>query len=102
MFWSFIDKNLDIAVYPVPFLQIVNLICGLVVYTFEFPLVSRVFMSPKVRVYYLLLPALVASSLYQTFDLAIYYLICIFLYQWAHKEGEVNLGTSFPFRTNLV
>ncbi|CAG7964913.1 unnamed protein product [Penicillium nalgiovense] len=93
VFWDFISRNLDAAVAPVPVLQILNLIMGLVGIAWEWPLKplagSILHRSIEIRLIIYPLSALLAALLYQGTDPAIYYLIGIGVYFWAYSEGEV-------------
>ncbi|KAJ5169894.1 uncharacterized protein N7500_002677 [Penicillium coprophilum] len=93
VFWDFISRNLDAAVAPVPVLQILNLIMGLVGLAWEWPLKPIAGSAPhrsiEIRLIIYSLSALLAALLYQGTDPALYYLIGIGVYFWAYSEGEV-------------
>ncbi|CAL5874326.1 uncharacterized protein PFLUO_LOCUS8622 [Penicillium psychrofluorescens] len=93
VFWDFISRNLDAAVNPIPILQILNLVTGLVGLAWEWPLKpfagSILHRSIEVRLIVYPLSALFAALLYQGTDPAIYYLVGIGVYFWAYSEGEV-------------
>ncbi|OQD74615.1 hypothetical protein PENDEC_c010G04613 [Penicillium decumbens] len=93
VFWDFVSKNLDAAVDPIPVLQILNLIMGIVGLACEWPFKplagSRPHRSIEIRLIMYPLSALLAALLYQGTDPAIYYLIGIGVYFWAYSEGEV-------------
>jgi hypothetical protein len=93
VFWDFVSKNLDAAVAPVPVLQILNLIMGLIGIAWEWPLKPLAGSIPhrsiEIRLIIYPLSALLAALLYQGTDPAIYYLIGIGVYFWAYSEGEV-------------
>ncbi|CAI7646428.1 hypothetical protein PENPOL_c019G08008 [Penicillium polonicum] len=93
VFWDFISRNLDAAVAPIPVLQILNLIMGLVGIAWEWPLKPLAGSIPhrsiEIRLIIYPLSALLAALLYQGTDPAIYYLIGIGVYFWAYSEGEV-------------
>ncbi|KAJ5971657.1 uncharacterized protein N7479_001575 [Penicillium vulpinum] len=93
VFFDFISRNLDAAVAPIPVLQILNLIMGLVGIAWEWPLKpfagSIPHRSIEIRLIIYPLSALLAALLYQGTDPAIYYLIGIGVYFWAYSEGEV-------------
>jgi hypothetical protein len=93
VFWDFVSRNLDAAVAPVPVLQILNLIMGLIGIAWEWPLRPFAGSGPhrsiEVRLIVYPLSALLAALLYQGTDPAIYYLIGIGVYFWAYSEGEV-------------
>lgn len=94
VFWDFISRNLDAAVAPIPVLQILNLIMGLVGIAWEWPLKPLAGSIPhrsiEIRLIIYPLSALLAALLYQGTDPAIYYLIGIGVYFWAYSEGEVR------------
>jgi hypothetical protein len=93
VFWDFISRNLDAAVAPIPVLQILNLMMGLVGLAWEWPLKPLAGSIPhrsiEIRLIVYPLSALLAALLYQGTDPAIYYLIGIGVYFWAYSEGEV-------------
>ncbi|CAG7946264.1 unnamed protein product [Penicillium salamii] len=93
VFWDFVSRNLDAAVAPVPVLQILNLLMGLIGIAWEWPLKPFAGSGPhrsiEVRLIIYPLSALLAALLYQGTDPAIYYLIGIGVYFWAYSEGEV-------------
>ncbi|KGO73386.1 DNA glycosylase, G/T mismatch [Penicillium italicum] len=97
VFWDFISRNLDAAVAPVPVLQILNLIMGLVGIAWEWPLKPLAGSIPhrsiEIRLLVYPLSALLAALLYQGTDPAIYYLIGIGVYFWAYSEGEMPPST---------
>ncbi|PYI21434.1 PRO41 protein [Aspergillus violaceofuscus CBS 115571] len=93
VFWDFMTKNLNGAVTPIPILQILNLLMGLIGIAWEWPLKyvagSIPHRSIEFRLILYPLSALLAMLLYQGTDPAIYYLIGIGVYFWAYSEGEV-------------
>lgn len=93
MFWDFVSHNLNATVAPVPVLQILNLIMGLVGLAWEWPLKPLAGSFPhrsiEIRLIIYPLSALLAALLYQGTDPAIYYLVGIGVYFWAYSEGEV-------------
>jgi hypothetical protein len=93
VFWDFITKNLNGAVKPIPILQILNLIMGLLGLAWEWPLKyfagSLPHRSIEFRLILYPLSALLAALLYQGTDPALYYLVGIGVYFWAYSEGEV-------------
>ncbi|KXG53245.1 uncharacterized protein PGRI_002950 [Penicillium griseofulvum] len=97
VFWDFISRNLDAAVAPIPVLQILNLIMGLVGLAWEWPLKPLAGSIPhrsiEIRLIVYPLSALLAALLYQGTDPAIYYLIGIGVYFWAYSEGEMSPPT---------
>ncbi|KAJ5905075.1 uncharacterized protein N7473_001991 [Penicillium subrubescens] len=93
VFWDFISKNLDAAVSPIPVLQTLNLLMGLIGLAWEWPLRplagSLPHRSIEIRLVVYPLSALFAALLYQGTDPALYYLIGIGVYFWAYSEGEI-------------
>lgn len=93
VFWDFMSHNLNGAVQPVPVLQILNLIMGLLGLAWEWPLKffagSLAHRSIEIRLILYPLSALLAALLYQGTDPAIYYMVGIMVYFWAYSEGEV-------------
>jgi hypothetical protein len=91
--WDFLTKTLDPAVRPIPVLQIINLIMGLLLLAWEWPLSfiagSSIHRSLEARLAFLPLAALASSLLYQGANAAIYYVIGMAVYFWAYSEGEV-------------
>lgn len=87
------SHNLNGAVQPVPVLQILNLIMGLLGLAWEWPLKffagSLAHRSIEIRLILYPLSALLAALLYQGTDPAIYYMVGIMVYFWAYSEGEV-------------
>ncbi|KAG4029921.1 hypothetical protein MFRU_014g02130 [Monilinia fructicola] len=96
IFWDFLTKNLDGAVKPLPILQIINLIFGLFMLAWEWPLKfiadTSFYRSIEARLVVLPLVALAAALLYQATNPAIYYTIALVVYFWAYSEGEVIAG----------
>ncbi|KAI9732891.1 MAG: hypothetical protein M1834_003831 [Cirrosporium novae-zelandiae] len=93
IFWDFLTKTLDGAVKPAPILQIINLLLGLFVLAWEWPLKyiagTWIHRSIEARLILLPLPSLAAVLLYQGTNSALYYLIGIGVYFWAYCEGEM-------------
>ncbi|KAJ5679852.1 hypothetical protein N7462_008096 [Penicillium macrosclerotiorum] len=93
VFWDFLSKNLDAAVGPIPALQILNLVMGVIAIAWEWPLNlfagSLLHRSIEIRLILYPLNAMLAALLYQGTDPALYYLIGIGVYFWAYSEGEV-------------
>ena len=93
IFWDFATKNFDGAVKPVPILQIINLLFGIVVLAWEWPLGivthSVLHRSIEARLVVYPMSALVALLLYQGTNAGLYYLIGMGVYFWAFSEGEV-------------
>lgn len=98
IFWDFLTKNLDGAVKPIPVLQSINLIMGLVITAWEWPLgilaTTALHRSIEARLVVYPLAALSAALLYQATNPAIYYTIGIVVYFWAYSEGEVSFPVS--------
>ncbi|KAI9882020.1 MAG: hypothetical protein M1823_006255 [Watsoniomyces obsoletus] len=92
LFWDFLTKNLDGAVKPIPILQILNLVLGIVGIAWEWPLKwiagTGIHRSMEARLVVYSLSSLVAVLLYQGTNPALYYLIGIGAYLWAFVEGE--------------
>lgn len=105
IFWDFLTKNLDPAVKPIPILQSINLVFGLIMLAWEWPLGliagSAMHRSIEARLVVLPLVALAAALLYQGTNPAIYYTIGMGIYFWAYSEGEVVVAKpwSLPQRT---
>ncbi|EJT70021.1 PRO41 protein [Gaeumannomyces tritici R3-111a-1] len=93
IFWDFITTNLDGAVRPIPSLQTVNLVMGLIMLAWEWPVGfiagSSMHRSIEVRLAILPMAALSAILLYQGTNAAIYYMIGMVVYFWAYSEGEI-------------
>jgi len=93
IFWDFLTKNLDGAVKPIPVLQTINLISGIVMLAWEWPLGflagTAIHRSIEARLVALPMSALVAALIYQATNPAIYYVIGMGVYFWAYSEGEV-------------
>lgn len=94
LFWDFLTKKLDGLVDP-PILQVINLVCGLIVLAWEWPIGvvagMRLHQSIKLRLFTLLFPLLAAILLYQATNSALYYIIGIGVYYLAYKDGEVRI-----------
>ncbi|CZR50980.1 uncharacterized protein PAC_00855 [Phialocephala subalpina] len=105
IFWDFLTKNLDPAVKPIPILQSINLLFGLIMLAWEWPLGliagSAMHRSIEARLVVLPLVALAAALLYQGTNPAIYYTIGMVVYFWGYSEGEVVVPKpwSLPQRT---
>ncbi|KAE8444578.1 hypothetical protein EG329_014409 [Mollisiaceae sp. DMI_Dod_QoI] len=105
IFWDFLTKNLDPAVKPLPILQSINLLFGLIMLAWEWPLGliagSAMHRSIEARLVVLPLVALAGALLYQGTNAAIYYTIGMVVYFWAYSEGEVVVAKpwSLPQRT---
>ncbi|PHH67272.1 hypothetical protein CDD81_3041 [Ophiocordyceps australis] len=93
IFWDFLTRNLDVAVKPIPILQIINLVFGLGLFALEWPLPflagTGIHRSLEFRLAVLPLTALASVLMYQTTNPAIYYVIAMGAYFWAYSEGEM-------------
>ncbi|KAF3056400.1 putative pro41 protein [Daldinia childiae] len=93
IFFDFMTKALDPAVKPVPALQIINLILGIVIFAWEWPLNliagTSIHRSMEARLATYPLAALAAILIYQGTNAAIYYLVAMMAYFWAYSEGEI-------------
>ena len=99
------------TVKPLPILQIINLVFGIMGLLFEWPASflagSSVHRSIALRLFALPLFALAAAMIYQATNPAIYYTIATVVYFWAYSEGEVSpwFSLSLALRTptrNLI
>lgn len=95
IFWDFLTKTLDSAVRPAPILQIINLVFGLILLAWEWPVGfiagTSIHRSLEARLAFLPLAALAAALIYQGTNAAIYELIGLGVYFWAYSEGEVSV-----------
>jgi len=91
--WDFLTKNLDGAVKPYPILQVVNIVFGLSIFAWEWPLGflagSSLHRSIEARLVILPMAILAAALLYQGTNAALYYLVGMGIYFWAYSEGEI-------------
>jgi len=105
IFWDFLTKTLDGAVKPFPILQIINLVFGIIMLAWEWPLGllagTSMHRSIEARLVVLPMTALAAALLYQATNPAIYYTIGLVVYFWGYSEGEVVVAKpwSLPPRT---
>lgn len=94
IFWDFLTHDLDRAVYPVPALQIVNLILALLIIAWEWPLSivagTEMHRSIKARFWILGSTSLATTFIYQATNPAIYYSIGLGVYLWAYVKEEVS------------
>lgn len=99
IFFDFLTKNLDGAVKPFPILQIINLLMGIIMVAWEWPLGfiagSAMHRSIEARLVVLPLTALASALLYQATNPALYYTIALVVYFWAYSEGEVSFVLTF-------
>lgn len=81
------------AVAPAPILQALNLLIGLLVLAWEWPLrfIRGFTIHRNIIARFLILPmaALLAILLYQATNAAIYYMIALAIYVWAYFQHEV-------------
>ncbi|KAI4208248.1 MAG: hypothetical protein LQ346_000128 [Caloplaca aetnensis] len=95
VFWDFLTTNLDPAVRPIPILQVINLLLGILAFAWEWPLPLLSFAktamhrSIEARLAVYPLASLSALLLYQGTNPGIYYLIGMGVYFWAYSEGEI-------------
>lgn len=93
-FFDFLTKNFDGAVKPVPVLQILNLLIGIITFSYEWPIRlvagTSIHRSMEMRMLWLPLASLVSVLLYQGTNASLYYLVGIVVYFWAYSEGEVS------------
>lgn len=91
--WDFLTKTLDPAVKPIPILQILNVLAGLLMLALEWPLPmlagSSIHRSVEARLALIPLVALLAALLYQGANAAVYYVVGLCAYFWAYSEGEI-------------
>lgn len=106
MLWDFMTKNLNGAVKPVPILQILNLVLGLVGLAWEWPLnlIAGTFPHRSIEIRLIIYPlsALAAILLYQGTHPALYYLVGMGVYFWAYTEGEVSVVFRYQHFLNIV
>lgn len=99
-FFDFYTKNFDAAVRPIPILQTINLVLGIISLIYEWPLRfvagSAIHKSMEVRMMWLPLVSLSSVLMYQSTNPALYYLIGLAVYFWAYTEGEVSLSYPSP------
>ncbi|RDW78178.1 hypothetical protein BP5796_06030 [Coleophoma crateriformis] len=104
IFWDFLTHNLDPIVKPIPILQVINLVFGIFMLAWEWPLAfmagSSLHRSIAARLVFLPLTGLAAALLYQGTNPAIYYTIAMGVYFWAYSDGEIICETpwSLPKR----
>ncbi|KAK5170973.1 uncharacterized protein LTR77_004117 [Saxophila tyrrhenica] len=92
-FFDFYTKNFDAAVKPIPILQTVNLVLGIISLAYEWPLKylagTALHRSMEARMLWLPLVSLSSVLLYQATNPAVYYAIGCGVYFWGYTEGEV-------------
>ncbi|KAH6658639.1 hypothetical protein BKA67DRAFT_513618, partial [Truncatella angustata] len=90
IFWDFQTRIMDILVTPLPILQVINLVCGVVVILWEWPWRPATAISFHRLIYshilVLMIAALPAWLLYQGTNAAIYYHIGMALYLIALRK----------------
>ncbi|KAK7744161.1 hypothetical protein SLS53_003682 [Cytospora paraplurivora] len=93
IFWDFATKTLDLAVKPYPILQIINLVMGILMLAWEWPLSfiagTALHRSMEARLVFLPMAALAAVLIYQGTNAALYYLVAMIVEFWAYAEGEI-------------
>ncbi|KAH9909407.1 hypothetical protein F4778DRAFT_229696 [Xylariomycetidae sp. FL2044] len=93
IFFDFLTKTLDGGVKPIPILQIINLLMGLFMLAWDYPLGllagSSIHRSLEARLAVLPLAALSSILIYQGTNAAIYYMTAMVVYFWAYSEGEI-------------
>jgi len=93
IFWDMWTKGMNGAVKPFPILQILNVIVGLLVLCWEYPLPylipnTALHRSIPARLFTYPIPILLAALLSPATDSVIYYIIGMVLYYWGYREGE--------------
>lgn len=94
IFWDFITHALDSIVTPIPILQTLNVVFGLLIIGWEYPLPwlipgTALHRSIIARLVVIPMAAVVAVMLYQGTNAALYYLIGMAIYAWGYNEGEI-------------
>ena len=95
-------KALDPAVKPLPILQIFNVIAGIFGLCWEYPLPflipnTALHRSITARLTIYPISIVLAALIYQGTNAAIYYIVGLIVYFWAHTEGEVSrIATTRP------
>ena len=99
IFWDFLTKNLDGAVKPIPVLQGLNLVFGILGLAWEWPLKylagTAFHRSIEARLAVYPISVLAALLLYQGTNAGLYYLIGMGVYFWAFSEGEVSMASLY-------
>lgn len=94
IFWDVLTKNLDGAVKPIPILQTMNILFGIIGLAWEWPLPLVVRFLPglhrsiEARLVVYPLAALAGLLLYQGTNAGLYYLIGVVVLFWGFSEGE--------------
>lgn len=106
IFWDFLTKNLDGAVKPIPVLQTLNVVFGLIMVAWEWPLPllagSAMHRSIELRLVLIPIGALAAALLYQGTNAALYYVVGMIVYFWAYSEGEVSFSPSVLYLIHKI
>ncbi|EMD85515.1 hypothetical protein COCC4DRAFT_151652 [Bipolaris maydis ATCC 48331] len=93
IFWDFLTKNLDGAVKPIPVLQVLNVILGVIGLAWEWPLPllagTGLHRSIEARLIVYPISALCALLIYQGTNSGLYYIVGMIAYFWAYSEGEI-------------
>ena len=93
IFWDFLTKTLDGAVRPIPILQTVNLVFGVLMFALEWPLGliagTPLHLSLEFRLIILPLTALASILMYQATIPAQFYIIGMVVYFVGYSEGEI-------------
>ena len=90
VFWDFITDSFDALVDPLPWLQIWNAMCAILVLWMEWPCWTRSYWaSLQWRIAAIPMAASPAFLLYQATNAGVYYMLSLFLYIRAYQQGEV-------------
>jgi hypothetical protein len=93
IFWDWLTKTLDPAVKPLPILQVINVVFGVIMLAWEWPLGALAgtafHRSLECRLALLPVASLAAVLLYQGTNAGIYYVVALVVYFWAYSEGEI-------------
>lgn len=83
---------MDILVKPVPILQLINILFGLFILSWAWPLpitqLVKLFEKVLYRVFTVSFAIILCFSLYGNGDAVLYYIISIILYLWAYVQRE--------------
>lgn len=107
IFFDFLTKNLDGAVKPYPILQSINLLFGILITCWEWPLpwIAGSWFHRSIHARMVVYPMAAMSSviLYQATNPAIYYSIGITVWVWAYAEGEqvASVPWTLPKRRSI-
>ncbi|KAH7033050.1 uncharacterized protein B0I36DRAFT_266148, partial [Microdochium trichocladiopsis] len=82
VFWDFATKKVDRAVYPIPILQLLNVVSALGILALEWPSRYLVRFQSRTTIHFiaLLLAAIPAALLFQSVDAVLYYSVAAVLY----------------------